>query len=493
LLPGKKGLMRRLLLTGLNHSTAPLELRERLAFSEDRVAAATAEFRRRFVGSEVVFLSTCNRVEVYAAATQTMGAHGSERGAATDPSLDGGPDIATFLADFHGVPRGDFSSSLYTKRARDAAVHLFNVAASLDSMVLGETQILGQVRTAYDVSQQLGATGPMLNGLSQTPLVEGRCSAASVAVDFARGIFEHFQDKSVLCVGSGKMVRLVLRHFAALRPGRMTVLGRDVEKAKALALLHNGDGASIDLLADHLATADIIITSTGATHPIVTHELFRGLQRRRRFRPAFIIDLAVPRDVEASVGTLDNVHLYNIDDLQQVVGNTERLRGGAIDGARAILAQHLQEWAVWNRQRELGPAIRGLYDRYQQLAREELRRALVNGVASGSPSGAGGISDERIEALARRVANKLLHEPMRVLRSPALGHEGARYLHAMNELFGLGLTGGAGGDVPLDDAALTELTEIAREASQTDISSEPDASSEPEAEDQSEADGERRL
>jgi glutamyl-tRNA reductase len=474
--------MRQLLLTGLNHATAALEVRERLALPADRMAAATEEFRRRFGGSEVVFLSTCNRVEVYAAATATGVRTGEARPshghrAEAGDAHDGGPDIASFLADFHGVPRGDFLPSLYTKRGRDAAVHLFNVAASLDSMVLGETQILGQVRAGYDTARQLGSTGPMLNGLfqralaagkrvmSQTPLVEGRCSAASVAVDFARGVFEHFQDKSVLCVGSGKMVSLVLRHFAALRPGRLVVLGRDVEKAKALAVRHNGEGASIDLLADHLAGADIIITSTGASHPIITRELFRKLQRRRRFRPAFIIDLAVPRDVEAAVGKLGNVHLYNIDDLQQVVGNTERVRGGAIEAASAILAQHVQEWAVWNRQRELGPAIRALYERYQELARRELRRE------------AGAISDERIEALARRLTNKLLHEPMRVLRSPALGHEGARYLHAMNELFSLGLTGGAGGDAPLDEAAMKELTEIAREAAKGETSSDDEGES----------------
>jgi glutamyl-tRNA reductase len=430
--------MRSLQVTGLNHTTAPLELRERLALPHSRLPEATAAFQSRFPGSKFVFLFTCNRAEVYCVA-------GS---APTGP--DATTDVAAFLADFFQVPRQDFEQSLYRKSGHDAVEHLFRVAASLDSMVLGETQILGQVRAAYDAAHRLGSTGPLLNGLfqraiaaakrvmSETRLGDGRVSAASVAVDYARSIFDHFDDKTLLCIGSGEMVALVLRHFAALRPGHVIVAGRDPARANSLAR-HSAAGqfhaAPLSDLPDCLALADIVVTCTASSAPLVTWQMFKPLQRRRRYRPAFMIDLAVPRDIEPTVGRLANVHLYNIDDLQNVVGQSQQLRGQAAQAASTILARHVQDLIAWNRQRELGPAIRRLYQRQYELARAELRRTL------------GGANDpdlsHRIDQLARRLVNKLLHEPMRALREPSHGHEAAgRYLHAIDKLFRLGLDDG---------------------------------------------------
>jgi len=422
--------MDRLLLLGLNHTTAPLEVRERLAFNAGQRDEALAAFRQRFPQSEAVVLSTCNRVELYAARE----VHGR-------PRVE---EMIQFISEFHGIPTARFAPHVYEKANRDVVEHLFHVASSLDSMVLGETQILGQVRDAYEASAQASAAGPMLNPLFQraiavgkevmrdTALAEGRVSVASVAVDYAKGIFDHFDDKTVLCVGAGKMARLVLQHFVALKPGQMLICNRDASKAGELATRFGGQAVPFDGLSEHLVAADIVLTSTGAAHPIITRQQIEGLRKRRRYRPIFLIDIAVPRDVEAPVGDIEDVYLYNLDDLQKVVSDTQSQRKEAIDGARQIVLRHVESFLTWNRQRELGPSIQRLYERYHAIAQEELARTLNK-----LPN----ISDaERahLEDLARRIVNKLLHDPVQTLRSPDAGHSpGIQYLHALEKLFKL--------------------------------------------------------
>src|SRR4051812_34075949 len=331
--------MQRLLLLGLNHTTAPLEVRERLAFGSGQGRAAVAAFRERHPAAEAVLLSTCNRVELYVG-----------RQAHAPLVLD---ELVTFLADFHNVPAGDFREHVYHKSGRAVVEHLFTVASSLDSMVLGETQILGQVRDAYDAAREMQAAGGLLNPLFQravavgkqvmheTSLSEGRLSVASVAVDYAKRIFENFGDKTILCVGAGKMAALVLQNFVGLSPGRLLVCNRDPAKADALAGQFKGQAGPFERLNDHPLAADIGVTSPGSAHPIIPRKSSEPLRRRRRYRPIFLIDIAVPRDVEAAVGELEHVYLYNVDDLQQVVANTVAQRTGAIDAARAIVARHV--------------------------------------------------------------------------------------------------------------------------------------------------------
>src|SRR5215207_5867062 len=258
--------MHRLLLLGLNHTTAPLEVRERLAFNATQRAAAVGAFRERFPGSEAVLVSTCNRVEFYVGRPE-------QGGPATE-------DVIEFLSGVQNVPPDAFESHLYCKVDRDAVEHLFQVAASLDSMVLGETQILGQVREAYDASRELALAGPVLNPLFQraiavgkevmhgTGIAEGRLSVASVAVDYATRIFDHFHDKTLLCIGAGKMTNLVLQKFAALKPKRTLVCNRTPARAEALAAKFGGEAVSLDMLHEHLVAADVVITSTGAAKPV---------------------------------------------------------------------------------------------------------------------------------------------------------------------------------------------------------------------------------
>lgn len=422
--------MQRLLLLGLNHTTAPLEVRERLAFSPEQQRRAIASFKEKYPGCDVVVLSTCNRVELYIARE----VHGH-------PRVE---ELAGFLAEFHQVPVDQFRSHLYERTEREAVEHLFSVASSLDSMVVGESQILGQVRQAYDVSGELGAAGGLLHPLFQralsvgkevmhaTPLAEGRVSISGVAVGYARRIFDRFSDKTVLCVGAGKMSLLALRGFAALKPGSLRVCNRDAKKAADIATQFGGSGSGLDQLDANLVAADIVITSTGATQPIITRAQFEGLLRQRRYRPIFIIDIAVPRDVEPSVGELDHVYLYNLDDLQQAVSQTHTDRGQAVEQARGIVRRGVEEYATWTRQRELGPTIDRLYRRLHDIAAEEVSRTTRKIPNLGEQERA------QLEDLARRIVNKLLHDPVTTLRqSDPLHAPASQYLHAIERMFRL--------------------------------------------------------
>ncbi len=428
--------MQRLLLLGLNHTTAPLEVRERLAFNTAERDAAVAAMRQRFPQCEAVLISTCNRVELYAA-RDGIGPHSGRPAVA---------DLVEFLAMFRSVEAREFDAHTYHKTGREVVEHLFTVASSLDSMVLGETQILGQVRDAYDAARATRAAGPLLHPLFQraimvgkqvmheTALAEGRLSVASVAVDYARQIFEHFGDKTVLCIGAGKTTALVLQHFTALSPGRLLVCNRDPAKAQVLAQRFGGEALPFERLGEWLVSSDIVVSSTGSTHPIITRAQFEALRRQRRGRPVFLIDIAVPRDIEPSVGELENVYLYNLDDLQQAVSATMSQRKGAIDAARQIVARQVEEFSAWHRQREIGPTIDRLYKRYHRLAREELDRTFnkLPALSAGDKAA--------LEDMARRIVNKLLHRPVQALRGPdrqagTPGH--LAYMHALEKLFDL--------------------------------------------------------
>lgn len=424
--------MQRLLLLGLNHATAPLAVRERIALDAGGCRAATAAFRARFPEAELVVLSTCNRVELYTA----RAVHGHPRS----------EEMVEFLAQQQGVEAESLRSHLYEKTDREVVDHLFRVAASLNSMVLGETQILGQVRQAYEAAQAAGGVGAVLNPLfqravgvgkavmTQTAIGEGRLSVASVAVDYARRIFERFDDKAVLAIGAGKMGVLVLQHLAGLSPRRLEVCSRDLAKAQRVAERFGGSGIPFDEVEAALVRADIVVTSTGATQPIITRRQFEAIRRARRYRRIFIIDIAMPRDVEAEVGGLDQVYLYNLDDLQQAVAGTQDSRRQAVSEAEQVVSSAVEEFIAWNRSRELGPMIERLYQRSHRIAQEEVARTL------GKRPDATPADRAQLEELARRIVNKLLHHPVQQLRQgDSLHLPGAPYLHAVEKLFRLEL------------------------------------------------------
>lgn len=422
--------MQRLLLLGLNHATAPLEVREKVTFSGDGRDRAVDALRAQFPEAEIALLSTCNRVELYAAREL----HGRPRA----------EEMIEFLANFHGVDANVFAQHLYQKTDTNVVSHLFTVAASLDSMVLGETQILGQVRDAYDAARERGATGALLNPLFQralatgkevmsaTAIGEGRISVASVAVDYARRIYDSFDDKVVLTVGGGEMATLVLQSFAQLAPRRLLICNRSPDRAAELAQKFNGQAVPFENLNDHLTAADIVVSSTGASQAIITAKQVASLRKAMRYRPIFMIDIALPRDIEPAVGEIENVYLYNIDDLQQVVSGTMEQRKEAVEAARAIVTRQVDGFVAWHRAREMGPMIDRLSKRYHQLAAEELTRTL------NKMQNVGDAEKAHLEELTRRIVNKLLHDPITMLRrSEGLHGTTSQYLHALVRLFHL--------------------------------------------------------
>jgi glutamyl-tRNA reductase len=405
--------MNEVILVGLNHTTAPLAVRESLALNPTERAAAIDSLRGRFPHSEAVLLCTCNRVELYFAA----------RSGAGDAGEPAPRELIDFLASVRQLDAAVLCGHMYAKTGRDAVEHLFRVASGLESMVIGETQILGQVRAAYEFSHQRSATGSRLNplfqrGLSvarqvmaQTPLSEGRVSVASVAVDCASQVFETLSDKTVVAVGAGKMGLLVLRGFANQRPGRLVLCNRDFAKAQTHAERFSAEAAPLTDLESLATAADVMITSSGSERPLLTRRAMESIVRHRRGKPIFLIDIALPRDVEPSVGELRNVYLYNLDDLQKVVAASQSQRDTAVPAATAMVGSAVEEFFAWHRARQNGPLIDDLYKRGHALAREELARTLAR-----LPD----ISVEErghLEDLARRIVNKLLHDPVKSLRA----------------------------------------------------------------------------
>lgn len=419
----------RLLCVGLNHKTAPLAVRETLAFSPSRVGEAVRAFREAFPSAEVVILSTCNRVEMYLA-----------RPVADAPNM---AQLAEFLAQFHKLPAGDFLAHLYHYEDRGMIEHLFAVASSLDSMVVGETQILAQVKEAYAAAREAGAVGSTLHVLfqraiaaakavhDQTELAAGHISIASVAVDLARSVFDRFDDKTVLCIGAGKMATLMLRHLAGLKPRQIVVTNRSAERAEAVAKSFGARVAPMELLEQSLTEADIVLTSTGSPHAIITATGFKGLLRARRYRPAVLVDIAVPRDVEAEVGKLNNVYLYNIDDLQQVAQANRGKRGQEIERSRALLGQHVEEFIAWYAARDVGPLVKALYAHSNGIAQGELEAFLAKHPDLTEAQ------RKDLERLVHRMIGKLLHTPVSTITTQSRASARPMLASALKKLFAL--------------------------------------------------------
>lgn len=420
--------MQRLVMIGLNHATAPLAIREKVAFSSGQRDAALMAFKESFPESEAVLVSTCNRVELYAARP----VHGHPR---TE-------ELISFIAKFHGVSETELRPHFYERANRAVAEHLFAVASSLDSLVVGETQILGQIRDAYEVSRKNGTVGALLHPLFQraiaaardvmtaTHLTEGRRSIASIAVEYAQQIFENLKDKTVLSIGAGKMSTLVLQHFSELRVKRLMVCNRDITKAQALAQQFHGEAVAMEQLAEHLATADIVISSTASPEPIIDVPTFRQVMKQRRWRPVFLVDIALPRDIAEGVGALANVYLYNLDDLQQVASATDSSRKDSVDSARALVTGQVDEFVAWHTAREVGPLIEQLFAKSHGMAKDEVQRTLKK-LPDMTPE-----QRQHIEELARRIVNKLLNDPVQAVRES--GTESSPFVRAMAKLFRLG-------------------------------------------------------
>lgn len=416
---------------GCNFRLTPVELRERLAFDPLKLRTALAELNARYA-SEAVILSTCNRVEIYLARPDA------------DSPVHAGL-IAEFLAEFHNVPIDQVEKHLYEHVDAGAVSHLFRVASSLDSLIVGEGQIAGQVKEAFDLAQKLSVTGPFLNALfpaalrvakrvrTETGISKGHVSVSSVAVDYVRQVFDTFADKTVLVIGAGKMGRLTLKHLQALAPGRILVTNRSPEKAAEVAAACHGQAIPWDALDEALIEADIVLSTTGAPQPIVTRRWFdERVLARRSNSTMVVLDIAVPRDWDARIHDGDRVCLFNIDDLTRIREQTLAARKRHIPQAEVIVEQEVRRFVEdWNR-RKSGPVIGQLSAEIDRI-RQEVTAPLLARLN-------GKLSDQEkalIEKAFRQLQNKILHGPIAALEAAHREGHGSTLLEAVKKLFRL--------------------------------------------------------
>ena len=440
-----------LLMVGINHRTAPLELRERLALNEQ----ARDEFYRvlaQHLGqTECILLSTCNRTEIYLSHPDQ-----SQAPAGTDSLPDHHDDVqllVKLLGQISNLDMDCLLPAIIVNEGEQAVTHLFRVACGLDSMVLGEAQILGQVKRAYEVAQQRKTAGAVLHVLFQraigtaksartdTGMARGRISVGSVAVDFARQIFERFDDKTVLAIGAGEVAKLTLRHLSTLQPARLLITNRSLSRANALleqlALTpEQGEVRSFDQLEEMLLAADVVIASTSADQPLITPQQIKPLLRRRRHRPLVIIDLALPRNVDPAVHSLPDVYLYNLDDLQSVISETFQYREQQIKQCTEILNRSVVLCMHEFENRDIGQVIRALRQKLHALGYDEQKRT-TRKIASANPQDI----DRIIQEHSRRLINKILHLPLATLdRQNRLGSDQSTaedYMRTLRQLFDL--------------------------------------------------------
>jgi glutamyl-tRNA reductase len=417
----------RLLAVGLSHRTAPVELRESVDFSRAGADAALQALASRGVCPEMVVLSTCNRAEIYAVAE-------SDAGAAA---------LTGFFGDYHGIDGARLDGHLYCHRGIDVARHLFRVAAGLDSLVVGEPQILGQVKAAYTTASGLRCTGTVTHRLfhaafavgkrvrSETSLGEGAVSVSYAAIELARKIFGDLQGLSVLILGAGEMAKLTGVHLRSQQINQITISSRTLASAERLAGQLEGRAVPWTELRAALAHADIVVAATGAAEPVLTRSTVEEAMRSRRGRPLFVIDIAVPRDVEPAVGDLDQVFLYHMDDLQSIVNENLARRGSELAGAEAIVEEEVARFSGWLQSREIVPTIVALRRRFEEIRQAELRR-LESKLAGLTPD-----ARARVDDVTRLLVEKLLLAPTERLKTVGDETLVLAYAEAVHRLFSL--------------------------------------------------------
>ncbi|KQZ38876.1 glutamyl-tRNA reductase [Duganella sp. Root1480D1] len=418
-----------LLAVGLNHTTAPVALRERLAFAPEQLGTAVAAARNWFAcadskgGDEAAILSTCNRTELYAASN------------AANP-LDAG---AQFLADFHKLNYSELRPHLYMLPQHDAVRHTFRVASGLDSMVLGETQILGQIKDAIRTADEAGGLGTYLHQLFQrsfsvakevrstTEIGAHSVSMAAAAVRLSQRIFDKISEQNVLFIGAGEMIELCATHFAAQNPKSITVANRTMERGEALAHRFNGKAMRLAELGNQLQQYDIVISCTASSLPLIGLGMVERAIKARRHKPMFMVDLAVPRDIEPEVGRLNDVFLYTVDDLGKVVQTGMENRQAAVAQAEAIIETRVQSFMHWIDDRAVVPVIQGLQENSEVIRLLELERARKL-LAKGESV------DAVLEALSKGLTAKFMHGPQQALHR-AQGDERAQLAELLPQLF----------------------------------------------------------
>ncbi|MEW5768611.1 MAG: glutamyl-tRNA reductase [bacterium] len=397
-----------IILVGSSHKISEITTREKLYFSEKALPHALQELLTYNGLTEAGILSTCNRVEIYAVSTDPEQARAN---------------IISFLSHYHHLPADEIGPKLYTYFDQEAITHLFKVAPGLDSMVAGEPQILGQVKKAYQIACEARTIGPYLDHLFQrtfsaakrirteTGIGKGAISISFAAVELAKKIFGDLSSKTVLIIGAGKMGEDTVRHLISNGVKAVLFANRTYEKACELAAKFNGVARPFDDLPSLLLQADIVITSTNASHQIIHYNGVKAVMPKRRFKSLFFIDIAVPRDIEEAVGEIDNVYLYNIDDLEGVVQSNLLYRAQEIARSEAIIEEEVAEFLTWLRLKDVSPLISALKEKVEEMRQEELSRVLNKTMTEQER--------QRLDNLSRRLSHRFLKAPILGLKEKA--------------------------------------------------------------------------
>ena len=407
---------------GINHQTAPLSVREQIAFNPEAMEPALHNLVEQGSAKEATILSTCNRTELYCSTQEPQ-------------------RIVDWLAHYHQMEAREIEPYLYTLTRDDAVKHAFRVASGLDSMVLGEPQILGQMKQAVRYAEQAGTLGFLLHKLfqrtfsvakdvrTQTEIGANLVSMAAAAVKLAERIFPSIAEQRVLFIGAGEMIELNAVHFAAKSPKHITIANRTIERAEVLAQRINGHAITLNELPEQLARHDIIVTCTASPLPILGKGMVERALKARKHRPLFIVDLAVPRDVEAEVAELNDVFLYTVDDLADVVKDGQDARQGAVKDAEVIIDSSVVDFIHWMESREVVPTIRALRDHAERQRRHEMEKALHLLAKGENP-------EKVLEILSNGLTNKFLHAPTHALNQ-VQANEREAFLEMMHRIYHL--------------------------------------------------------
>lgn len=419
--------MQDIVLIGINHKTAPVEVRECIAFTEEESVSALRALSGNPFIKEVLIFSTCNRVEVLVVA--------ANKAEAIDATKD-------YIAEANKIPRAEFEDSLYIHEGDEAVRHIFRVASSLDSMVVGEPQILGQVKDAYRTATEVKASGVILNRLlhrtffvakrirTETGIGDHAVSISYAAVELGRKIFGSLENKNVLLVGAGEMAELAVEHLIRNKAGQIYVANRTFENGVELARQFNGQPIRFEEITDSLERVDILISSTGSPDYVITRDQVKGVIRKRRNRPLFFIDIAVPRDIDPQVNRLSNSYVYDIDDLQGVIDdNIEDRRREAVKGERIVdeAVIHFREWYAGL---EVVPTIVALRNKLESIAETEIKKTLQSNKVPEVSSGA-------IEKMAAALINKIMHDPTMFLKKDTMPGDKSKHIDTVRKLFKL--------------------------------------------------------
>ena len=417
-----------IIVVGLSHKTAPVDIREKVAFAPTAMQEPLHQVVALSSVAEAVIVSTCNRVEIYATSRDVESCI---------------VQLKRFMADFHELSSDELDDHLYDYQGEEAIRHVFRVASSLDSMVLGEPQILGQIKTAYGYATEFKTAGLILNRFlhkafsvakrvrTETEIASNAVSVSFAAVELARKIFGQLDDKTVMLIGAGEMCELAARHFINNGVSSVMVTNRTFERAEKLASEFNGRPVPFDDFTEYLHQSDIVLTSTGAPNFILGHQKMEEVIKKRKNRPMFLIDIAVPRDIEPKVNDIANIYLYDVDDLQEVVQANLKERQKEAKKAEGIIDQEIGQFHRWLGNLDVVPTIVALRKKFEEIRQSEVEKTLSRF------NGLGKKEQKSIEAMTSAIINKILHQPIAMLKQSEDESEGDAYVDAVRALFDL--------------------------------------------------------